>query len=113
MSEIDVNNRRRFLGLTGKAGLSTLVAQAVGVNLGLVDVSAAQGSKSVEPFRFAIIADPHLYGIKDHVFDRQLEDAVAQVNAMKSQPDFVMIMGDVAHHARPTRWPRARPSSGS
>ena len=98
MVNIDDTNRRRFLGLTGKAGLSTLVAQAVGVNLGLVEVSAAQGTKRVQPFRFAIIADPHLYSGKDHVFDKQLEDAVTQVNNMKSQPDFVMIMGDVAHH---------------
>ena len=98
MQDMDDASRRRFLGLTGKAGLSTLVAQAVGANLGLVEVVAAQGSKRVQPFRFAIIADPHLYSPKDHVFDKQLEDAVAQVNAMKVQPDFVMIMGDVAHH---------------
>ena len=97
MQDIDATSRRRFLGLTGKAGLSTLVAQAVGANLGLVEVVAAQGSKRVQPFRFAIIADPHLYSPKDHVFDKQLEDAVAQVNAMKVQPDFVMVMGDIAH----------------
>lgn len=88
-------DRREFLGLAGKAGLTTMFAQAVGVNLGMVDVAQAQ---SVKPFRFAIIADPHLYSDKDHVFDRHLEDAVAQVNAQANQPDFVMIMGDVSHH---------------
>lgn len=87
--------RREFLGLAGKAGVTTMFAQAVGVNLGLVQV--AQAAK-VEPFRFAIIADPHLYSPKDHVFDKQLEDAVAKINAMPKQPDFVMVMGDVSHH---------------
>jgi 3',5'-cyclic-AMP phosphodiesterase len=89
-------SRREVLALTGKAGMATLAAQAVGVNLGLVGVAGAQGGKA--PFSFAIIADPHLYSQKDHVFDKHLEDAVAQVNAMPQQPDFVMIMGDVSHH---------------
>ncbi len=94
--------RRRFLGLTGKAGLSTFMAQAVGVNLGVVDVVSAQtGRRAVTPFRFAIISDPHLYSPVDHVFDRQLEDAVAQVNAMTTQPDFVLVTGDVSHHGTP------------
>ncbi len=95
-SSID-KSRRQILALTGQAGLTTLTAQAIGVNLGLVGVAAAQ-SANVSPFRFAIIADPHLYSPKDHVFDKQLEDAVTQVNGLPQQPDFVMIMGDVAHH---------------
>ena len=99
MREVHDKNRRQFLGLTGMAGLSTFATQAIGINLGLVDVVHAQsGTRPVTPFRFAIISDPHLYAQKDHVFDRQLEDAVAQVNALKTQPDFVMIMGDIAHH---------------
>ena len=89
--------KRQLLALTGMAGLTTLTAQAIGVNLGLVGVAAAQGAK-VTPFRFAIISDPHLYSQADHVFDKQLEDAVSQVNAMPQQPDFVLITGDVAHH---------------
>ena len=87
--------KREMLALTAKAGLATLTAQAVGVNLGLVSVSAAQ---SVTPFRFAIISDPHLYSQKDHVFDKQLRDAVEQTNKMQPAPDFVVITGDVAHH---------------
>lgn len=31
-------SRRDFLGLTGKAGLSTLVASAAGINLGVIDL---------------------------------------------------------------------------
>ena len=89
--------RREVLALTGKAGLTTLAAQAIGINLGLVGVAAAAGSAS-QAFRFAIISDPHLYSQKDHVFDKQLEDAVTQVNALSPQPDFVLITGDVAHH---------------
>lgn len=86
--------KRELLALTGKAGFATLMAQAVGLNLGLVSVSNAAQT----PFRFAIISDPHLYSPKDHVFDKQLIDAVAQVNEMNPQPDFVVITGDVAHH---------------
>ena len=97
MSEKIDTTRRELLALTGKAGLTTLTAQAIGVNLGLVGVAAAQGAK-VAPFTFAIIADPHLYSGKDHVFDKQLEDAVTQVNGMAQQPDFVMVMGDIAHN---------------
>jgi 3',5'-cyclic AMP phosphodiesterase CpdA len=96
---ISDKGRRQFLGFTGKAGLSTLAAQAIGVNLGLVDIVSAQtGRRAVTPFRFAIISDPHLYSTPDHVFDRQLEDAVAQVNKLATQPDFVLITGDVSHH---------------
>jgi 3',5'-cyclic AMP phosphodiesterase CpdA len=95
MAELHDADRRDFLGLAGKAGLTTMFAQAVGVNLGLVDVAHAA---KVTPFRFAIIADPHLYSPKDHVFDKHLEDAVAKVNGLANAPDFVFVMGDVAHH---------------
>lgn len=97
MTQAIDRSRRQFLALTGQAGFTTLAAQAIGVNLGLVAVAAAQGGR-VAPFSFAIISDPHLYSPKDHVFDKQLEDAVAQVNALAQQPDFVLITGDVSHH---------------
>jgi 3',5'-cyclic AMP phosphodiesterase CpdA len=99
MEEKLLSGRRGFLGFTGKAGLSALVAQAVGVNLGMIDVVHAQdGRRKVTPFRFAIISDSHLYSIDDHKFDRHLEDAVAQVNAMDPQPDFVLYGGDIAQN---------------
>lgn len=98
MSDLKNPSRRRFFGIAGKAGLSTLAAQAVGINLGLVQVVSAQGGKrAVEPFRFAMITDSHLYDLPDHVFDQQLVDAVAQVNAMDPLPDFVLYGGDIAH----------------
>ncbi len=99
MSSTYDDGRRRFLTFTGKAGMSTLVASAAGVNLGLVSVGAAQNStKKVTPFTFAIISDSHLYSINDHKFDRSLEDAVAQVNALKPAPDFVVYGGDIAQN---------------
>lgn len=99
MSKIENPSRRRFLAFTGAAGMSTLVAKAVGVNLGMVDIVSAQtGKREVTPFRFAIIADPHLYSGPDHKFDFHLIDAVAKVNAMNPQPDFVMVVGDIAQN---------------
>ncbi len=91
--------RRRFLQYTGMAGFSTLAAQAIGIDLALVTVAGAQsGKRTVTPFTFAIISDAHLYSIPDHKFDRQLEDAVAQVNALSPKPDFVIFGGDIAQN---------------
>jgi 3',5'-cyclic AMP phosphodiesterase CpdA len=99
MSEIENKSRRDFLGFAGKAGATTLVAQAVGINLGVVDIVRAQtGKRGVEPFRFAIISDAHLYSQDNHIFDEQLVQAVAQVNAMNPAPDFVLFGGDVAQN---------------
>jgi len=98
MAKIEPMNRREFLGFTGKLGLSTLVAQAVGINLGMVDLVHAQPGGKVEPFRFAIISDAHLYSQPNHKFDQQLIDAVEQANAMSPAPDFVLFGGDVAQN---------------
>jgi len=99
MSDIENKSRRDFLSFTGKAGLTTLVAQAVGINLGVVDIVRAQtGKRGVDPFRFAIISDAHLYSQPNHKFDDQLIAAVAQVNAMNPLPDFVLFGGDVAQN---------------
>jgi 3',5'-cyclic AMP phosphodiesterase CpdA len=100
MSDLFNQGRRRFLGYTGRAGLSTLAASAIGMNLGLVQVAAAQGSRKVTPFSFAIITDSHLYSIPDHKFDHQLEDAVAQVNGLSTAPDFVLYAGDIAQNGK-------------
>jgi 3',5'-cyclic-AMP phosphodiesterase len=98
MSDLGDVSKRGFLSLTGKAGFSTLVAKAIGVNLGLVTVAKAQAGRKVTPFSFAIISDSHLYSIADHKFDRQLEDAVTQVNKLSPQPDFVLFGGDIAQN---------------
>ena len=95
----ETNSRREFLSLSGKAGLSTLVATAAGVNLSVVDLVQAQSGK-VTPFRFALISDAHLFSDADHKFDRQLEDAVIQVNNMAVKPDFVVFGGDLAQNGK-------------
>jgi len=97
MSEVN-KSRRDFLAFSGKAGMATLVAQAAGINLGIVDVVKAESSGKVDPFRFAIISDAHLYSQDNHKFDQQLIDAVNQVNNMTPQPDFVLFGGDVAQN---------------
>ena len=58
-------SKRQFLGVTGKVGLSTFAASAAGINLGLIDLVHAQ-NKSVQPFRFAMISDSHLFSHKNH-----------------------------------------------
>ncbi|MDZ4102148.1 MAG: metallophosphoesterase [Hydrogenophaga sp.] len=92
------SSRRNFLGISGKAGLSTLVATAAGINLGVIDLVHAQAGKKVTPFRFAMISDSHLYSQANHKFDTQLQDAVDQVNSMDVLPDFVLYGGDVAQN---------------
>jgi len=93
-------SRRDFVTISGRAGLSTLVASAMGVNLGLVEVVCAAGQKTMTPFRFAILTDAHLFSIDDHKFDAFLAHAVEQVNNMKPRPDFVVYCGDIAQNGR-------------
>jgi 3',5'-cyclic AMP phosphodiesterase CpdA len=101
MSEVSDSSRRSFLSFAGQAGLATVVASAIGVDLGLVQVvSAASGKRAVTPFTFAIITDSHLFSIPDHKFDRSLLDAVNQVNALSPAPDFVVYTGDIAQNGR-------------
>ncbi len=100
MPELKDASRRRFLGFTGKAGLSTLTARAIGVNLGLVTVSSIQAKPVDSQFSFAIITDSHLFSQADHKFDHSLEDAVTQVNSLKPQPDFVVYTGDIAQNGK-------------
>ena len=99
MTDFNNMNRRDFLNISGKAGLSTLVASAVGVNLGLVQVAeAAVGKGKVTPFRFAILTDAHLFSQADHKFDAQMAEAVDNVMSMKPLPDFVVYCGDIAQN---------------
>ena len=99
MEDLNDSSRRQFLGLTGAAGMTTLVASSIGINLGLVNVAAAQsGKRVIAPFSFAMISDSHLYSGADHKFDRSLEDAVAQINGLAQQPDFVLYGGDIAQN---------------
>lgn len=99
MTDFNKLNRREFLSISGMAGLSTLVASAVGVNFGMVEVAeAAQGKGKVTPFRFAILTDAHLFSHADHKFDEMLVKAVDDCNKMKPLPDFVLYCGDIAQN---------------
>lgn len=101
MTDFDKMSRRDFFTISGKAGLATLAATAMGANLGMVQVSEAKTMhSSVSPFRFAIITDSHLYDIPNHKFDSQLADAVDKVMKMNPLPDFVVYTGDIAQNGQ-------------
>jgi 3',5'-cyclic AMP phosphodiesterase CpdA len=102
MSDLKDSGRRQFLSFAGHAGLASVAASAIGVNLGLVEIASGQssGKRGVTPFSFAIITDSHLFSPENHRFDRSLIDAVNQVNALGRQPDFVVYTGDIAQNGR-------------
>ncbi|MBN4069017.1 metallophosphoesterase [Beggiatoa alba] len=90
-------SRRNFLGVTSKGAAASIVAGTFAPTassmIGLGGVASA--SAKVKPFTFAILTDAHLYDISNHRFDGFLEDAVAQVNALKPRPDLLIYAGDV------------------
>jgi Icc protein len=105
MTDFNKISRRDFFTISGKAGLATLAATAMGANLGMVQVAeaASMGKGNVSPFRFAIITDSHLYDIDNHKFDSQLADAVDRVMKMNPLPDFVVYTGDIAQTGTDTQ----------
>ncbi len=99
MEDIKSFARRNFVTISGKAGLATLAASAVGFNFGMIKVAeAAMGPSRVTPFRFAILTDAHLFSFPDHKFDGFLADAVDDVLRLK--PDFVVYLGDIAQNGK-------------
>ncbi|HYA76313.1 MAG TPA: metallophosphoesterase [Burkholderiaceae bacterium] len=101
MEDLKSVRRREFLTISGKAGLTTLVASAAGYNFGVIKVAeAAMGPTRVTPFRFAILTDAHLFSMPDHKFDGFLSDAVDDVLRMKPQPDIVFYLGDIAQNGK-------------
>lgn len=95
--------RRQFLGYSTKVGAATMFAGifAPGCSSfhGLAGVSEAP-AKSISQFNFAVLTDAHLYNIKDHRFDGILEKAVADVNRITPQPDFVLYGGDLGQSGK-------------
>ena len=86
-------NRREFLKGTG----ALVVAGALPVSL----VKVAFGTESTkEDFIFAHISDSHISYLGKNKFvrnwDRGLIRAVAEVNLMMPQPDFIIYGGDIA-----------------
>ncbi|MGJ0507035.1 MAG: metallophosphoesterase family protein [Methylocystis sp.] len=97
LTRLGAVSRRGFLRV---AGASAGVAAAKGLlaphSFQLVEVAGAEES-GAPGFNFAYISDTHLYtrDINDR-FVRSALKAVADVNALDPQPDFVLFGGDLA-----------------
>jgi hypothetical protein len=88
--------RRKFMKMAAMAAGATASAPFIPHSFSLVNlVNAATPSES--KFTFAYISDSHLYEkTLNERFVRQLERAIADVNALDPQPDFVLYGGDLA-----------------
>jgi Icc protein len=93
-------DRRHFLKVSARfAGLAA-AAGVVQHSFQLVNVAHAQGAAG--GFRFAYISDTHLYARgRAHRFATAALKAVADVNALDPQPDFVFFGGDLAQLGKP------------
>jgi Icc-related predicted phosphoesterase len=84
-------NRRDFIKVAGVAGISAIVFN--------VGPSEAEDS-SQESFSFVQLSDTH-WGFNNAAvnpdFTGTLKKAIAQVNALTPQPDFIVFTGDLTH----------------
>jgi Icc protein len=86
--------RRKFLKMAASAAAVAAAGSLAPHSFQLVDVAHAAAP---QPFSFAYISDSHLYEkTLNERFVRQLERAVADINALDPQPDFVLYGGDLA-----------------
>jgi 3',5'-cyclic-AMP phosphodiesterase len=81
--------RRDFVSTLGLGGAAMAAAP-----LGSLLVPGTALAKPVEDFTFAILADSHTMGKKNHPMKVRLQAAIRQINAMSPAPDFVMYLGD-------------------
>jgi 3',5'-cyclic AMP phosphodiesterase CpdA len=89
--------RRKFMKMAAMAAGVAAGTKLMPHTFSLVDVVDAQTTTGPQPFTFAYISDSHLYEkTLNERFVRQLERAVADVNALDPQPDFVLYGGDLA-----------------
>ncbi len=95
-------DRRTFLKVSGYfAGMAATAGIVQPHSFQLVNVARA-ATDSKPPFRFAYISDTHLYARgMDHRFAESCLKAVADMNALDPQPDFVFFGGDLAQLGRP------------
>ncbi len=85
--------RRKFLKMAAMAA-GAAAGRMMPHSFQLVDLVSASSDR---PFTFAYISDSHLYEkTLNERFVRQLERAVADINALDPQPDFVLYGGDLA-----------------
>lgn len=89
--------RRKFLKMAAAAAGLAATKSFVPQSFQLVEAAAPQTGGQAQPFTFAYISDSHLYEkTLNERFVRQLERAVADINALDPQPDFVLYGGDLA-----------------
>ncbi len=96
--------RRKFLKMAATAAGVAATQAFVPHSFQLVDVvhAAEPVAAGHQPFTFAYISDSHLYEkTLNERFVRQLERAVADINALDPQPDFVLYGGDLAQLGKP------------
>ena len=99
--------RRKFAKMAAMAAGAAATSSFVPHSFQLVDVVSAESNaavpqRGVSPFSFAYISDSHLYEkTLNERFVRQLERAVADINALDPQPDFVFYGGDLAQLGQP------------
>ncbi len=92
--------RRKFLKMAAMAAGVAATRSFVPHSFQLVDVANAASAE--KPFTFAYISDSHLYEkTLNERFVRHLERAIADINALDPQPDFVLYGGDLAQLAQP------------
>lgn len=90
--------RRKFLQMAAMAAGLAATKAFTPQSFQLVEVASA----AERPFTFAYVSDSHLYEKElNERFVRQLERAVADVNALDPQPDFVLYGGDLAQLGQP------------
>lgn len=94
--------RRKFLKMAAMAAGFAATQSFVPQSFQLVNIVNAAPQSKQQPFTFAYISDSHLYEkTLNERFVRQLERAVADINALNPQPDFVLYGGDLAQLAQP------------
>ncbi|HKZ80391.1 MAG TPA: metallophosphoesterase [Pyrinomonadaceae bacterium] len=95
-------DRRSFLGVAGRAAtIATAKAIVPPHSFQLVDVLGV-GLREKPAFRFAYIADTHLYErTLNERFVAAAMRAVNDINALKPPPDFVLVGGDLAQFGQP------------
>ena len=92
--------RRKFLQMSAMAGAAAAAQAVTPHSFQLVELANAatpQAGGRTQAFTFAYISDSHLYEkTLNERFVRHLERAVADVNALDPQPDFILYGGDLA-----------------
>ncbi|MCG6551441.1 MAG: metallophosphoesterase [Candidatus Magnetominusculus sp. LBB02] len=97
MYEMD---RRDFIKLIGMGG--AVIVMETGITEIVMEMGSSAGAATMpqETLTFIQLSDTH-WGFNDPKinpdFAGTLKKAIAQINSMKSQPDFIIFSGDVTH----------------